>query len=298
LRFASGATLKHMVSGRTEALADPDDITDLNGSIYVAFQNGVGPQGQASTTGNLDSTVVELNAAGAAVHYRYDKSPLPHGGGTDAVSIDGGMILISASAPGTSGAAAPQAGDPAVYRVTFDAATQIASVKPLFFDEDFAQEANLTSPQYGQMEHLYLTDPDSNEVVPSFAARFGGDLMLTSQGDEEQIFVSGAGTAHQALSVLQLSASVDDTAWPANATGSLYAVSTGLDTIERVSGRFTRGAPVVSITPCDESSAPATCPGPGYAPSSLGRLNPRTGLITSLHVSGPPVRPQGLLFLP
>lgn len=339
--FANGATLSHVVAGHAEALSDPDDITTLAGSIYVAFQNGVGPQGQASTTGNRDSTVVELSAAGAvikqwelvgkcdgltadpnldeviatinedansslyliapgasAVHYHYNKGGLAHGGGTDAISIYRGVILISASAPGTTGAAAPQATYPAVYRVLLDGATQTAAVKPLFFDEDFAVEANPTSPQYGQMEHLYLTDPDSNEVVPSFASRFAGDFMLTSQGDEEQIFVSGAGGPHQKLSVLQLSASVDDTAWPSDGTGALYAVSTDLDTIDSVTGPFTIGAPIVAVTPCDENSAPATCPGPGYPTNYLGRLNPITGVISRLPVSGASVRPQGLLFMP
>jgi hypothetical protein len=38
-----------------------------------------------------------------------------------------------------------------------------------------------------------LTDPDSSEDVPFFAPRFAGDFMLTSQGDQEQVFVSDAG---------------------------------------------------------------------------------------------------------
>ena len=48
----------------TEPLADPDDITLLGDDIFVGFQNGVGPQGQASTDGNLDSTVVEFTLNG------------------------------------------------------------------------------------------------------------------------------------------------------------------------------------------------------------------------------------------
>ena len=116
--------------------SDPDDITLLGNDIFVGFQNGVGPQGQASSDGNLDSTVVELKLngdpiaqwdvqgktdgvtadqqtgnviatvnedansslytidpdapAGAQVtHYNYNE-PLPHMGGTDAISIDRG----------------------------------------------------------------------------------------------------------------------------------------------------------------------------------------------------------------
>jgi hypothetical protein len=43
---------------------------------------------------------------GQVTHYAYNKA-LPHHGGTDAISFYHGMMLISASAPGTTGAAAP-----------------------------------------------------------------------------------------------------------------------------------------------------------------------------------------------
>ena len=185
----SGSTLSHTFTPQggapaTEALSDPDDITLLGDYIFVGFQNGVGPQGQPSTDGNLDSTVVELKMngdpvaqwdvqgktdgvtadpqtgdviatvnedansslytidptapAGAQVtHYNYNE-PLPHFGGTDAISIYRGQILISASAPGTTGAAAPQKTYPAVYSAVLDAADNTATVTPLFFDEDSA----------------------------------------------------------------------------------------------------------------------------------------------------------------
>jgi hypothetical protein len=68
-------------------------------------------------------------------HYRYNE-PLPHRGGTDAISIYHGQVLVSASAPGTTGAPAPQPAYPAAYRVTFDRATRVAVISPLFFDED------------------------------------------------------------------------------------------------------------------------------------------------------------------
>ncbi len=264
----SGSTLNHTYTPQggapaTEALSDPDDITLLGDDIFVGFQNGVGPQGQPSSDGNLDSTVVELKMngdpvaqwdvqgktdgvtadpqagdviatvnedansslytidptapAGAQVtHYNYNE-PLPHFGGTDAISIYRGQILISASAPGTTGAAAPQKTYPAVYSAVLDAADNTATVTPLFFDEDSATVVNAGS-SYGHTTTLGLTDPDSNEVVPP-GARFGGDFMLTSQGDQEQIYVRNAGTRRQSLSVLSLSQSVDDTAWPTSSRG-------------------------------------------------------------------------------
>ena len=47
-----------------EALTKPDDITMLGGDLFTGFQNGVGPQGQASTDGNRDSTIVEFTPSG------------------------------------------------------------------------------------------------------------------------------------------------------------------------------------------------------------------------------------------
>lgn len=151
----------------------------------MCFQNGVGPQGEVSPSGNLDSTIVELKMNGDPVaqwdvlgktdgltadpqtglliatvnedansslytidpsggqiqHYAYN-GPLPHNGGTDAISVHHGQLLISASAPGTSGASAPQPSYPAVYSVQLDAATLVATVTPLFFDESTAMVAN------------------------------------------------------------------------------------------------------------------------------------------------------------
>jgi hypothetical protein len=139
---------------KTEPLSSPDDITVLGHDLFTTFQNGVGPQGQPSTSGNTDSTIVEFTASGhvilqwdlhgkcdgltayptrgyviatvnedanssiytitpgarrghQVVHYRYNEA-LPHFGGTDAISIYDGSVLVSASAPGTTGAEAPQ----------------------------------------------------------------------------------------------------------------------------------------------------------------------------------------------
>lgn len=60
--------------------------------------------------------------AGQVRHYTFS-APLPSKGGTDAISVFHGLVLISASAPGTTGAAAPQSSYPAVYQVTFHPVT-------------------------------------------------------------------------------------------------------------------------------------------------------------------------------
>ena len=65
--FASRATVVHGTPKGKQTISNPDDITSLDSGIFVGFQNGIGPQGQASTTGNRDSTIVEFNLGGHAV---------------------------------------------------------------------------------------------------------------------------------------------------------------------------------------------------------------------------------------
>jgi hypothetical protein len=148
----------------------------------------------------------------------YNES-LPGNGGTDAIEIYHGMILISAFAPGTTGAAAPQANYPAVYRVVFNSATDVATVHALFNDEDSATVANRDSSQFGQSVPLALTDPDSNEDVPYHALRFAGDVMLTSQADMQQIFVHDAGTPRQRPGVRAAGNAVPAPVAPLSAAG-------------------------------------------------------------------------------
>jgi hypothetical protein len=337
--FATGDGIMHMTPSGSEQIAQPDDITQLGNHIYVGFQNGVGPQGQASATGNHDSTIVEFDLRGRPVnewdvagkcdgltadpllgrviatvnedansslylidprngarHFEYS-APLASSGGTDAITIYRGLVLISASAPGTNGAAAPQPTYPAVYEAAFDFSTGVVTLEPLFFGEDHATLANVNSPQFGTPQQLALTDPDSNERVPWYADRFAGDFMLTSQGDQEQIFVRHAGQPDQSLSVLQLSSSVDDTAWPTGPSGALLTTDNSNNTVNEITGPFRRGSVFVADTPCDENSAPSTCPAPGFPANYLGELNPYTGQITEVDLSGPAVEPQGMLFL-
>ena len=231
---------------------------------------------------------------GGVQHYAYNE-PLPHNGGTDAISVWNGRLYISASAPGTTGMLpAPQPTFPAVYAVTLDAADSVATVSPLFYDEDPAVVANVGTPQSGRVVNLALTDPDSNEIVPPDGPRFAGDFMLTSQGDQQQIFVS---PQDHRLSVVNLSQSVDDTAWPDQGHGTLFATDSTYDAIVAVTGDFPDG-PVVAATPCGANSAPAMCPAPpAYPANYLASLNPWTGRVTALTVGGVPFVPQGgLLF--
>jgi hypothetical protein len=327
-------TLKHSFqpNGKgammTESLAQPDDIVTLGGNLYVGFQNGVGSQGEASASGNLDSTLGEFTPAGSLVkqwdvkgkidgmgadsatgqvivtvnedsnsslytvsggtvtHYTYTPS-LPHLGGTDAVAVDNGKILISASAPGTSGKAPASA--PAVYTVTLNAGTKTAKVAPLF-----AGNATATVVNTGKKTTLALTDPDSNGVVPSSSPEFAGDFMLNSQGDLELIF---SGVSGQNLQVLKVAQSVDDIAWATSDTGSLYTTDSAANTVDVLTGTFTPGTVYTAVTPCNANSAPSTCPAPGYSANYLGTINLKTGKIGKVAVNGP-VTPKGMIFVP
>jgi hypothetical protein len=249
-------------------------------------------------TGDVIATVNEDRysslydiTGGTVVHYRYN-TVLPHHGGTDAISFYKGQMLISASAPGTTGAAAPNAAYPAVYVVTLNPATHVATVKPYFGDEASARQANL-HPDLGAGTKLALTDPDSSEIVPSSAPRFRGDFMLNSQGDLELIFSS----APSSLWVLKLSQSIDDTAWATSWGSTLYATDNGADTVDAVDSHlFWPGIALVAVTPCNANSAPATCPAPGYPANYLGRLDMFTGQITRVALRGV-LHPQGLIFV-
>lgn len=347
-QIASGAQLSHTFTPAgsstpvSEHLTKPDDITVLGDHLFAGFQNGVGSQGEPSSDGNTDSTVVEFTLSGKAVrqwdirgkndglgadparhqlvatvneddnsslytidpdaeqagqvqHYSYDK-PLPHNGGTDAVVPYRGHLLISASAPGTTGPAAPNAAYPAVYAVTLDPGDHVATVEPVFSDEASATVAN-SGAQRGKTVSLGLTDPDSNAAVPVSAPRFGGDFELTSQGDLQQIYVQDAGHQGQKLSLLNLSQSVDDTAWITYRGGRLYATDNGAGTVDTVTGDFRAGTAFTAVTPCNANSAPSTCPAPpAYPANYLGTINLSTGQVSSVPVTGPALHPQGLIF--
>lgn len=219
-------------------------------------------------------------------HYAYSPSPLPHGGGTDAVSVYHGRILISASAPADSTQAA-------LYAVTLHPMTGTASATSVFSDN-----ATATSATTGQSTTLALSDPDSNTVVPGSSPRFRGDFMLDSQGDLQQLYVHDAGGAGQSLTVLGLTQSVDDTAFTTARTGALYVTDSTNDVVSAVHGRFEPGDAFVAVTPCNANNAPSTCPAAGFPANYLGRLDLSTGTVSAVTTTGAPLVPHGMLFFP
>jgi hypothetical protein len=246
--------------------------------------------GQVIATVNEDAnSSLYAVSSGTVTHYTYTPA-LPHLGGTDAVQVYDGKILISASAPGTSGKAPASA--PAVFAVTLNAGAKTAAVAPFFADN--ATATGVDAANAGKKVTLALTDPDSNGVVPSMSPAFAGDFMLNSQGDRELIFSASSG---QSLKVLKISNSVDDTAWATSATGTLYTTDSSANTIDAITGPFTPGTAYTAVTPCNANSAPTNCPAPGYPANSLGTINLTTGAVDNVAVIGP-VNPKGLIFIP
>ena len=247
--------------------------------------------GQVIATVNEDSKSSLYTVSGGTVtHYTYAPSSLPNMGGTDAVAVLNGKILISASAPGTSGKA--KASAPAVFAVTLNAGAKTAAVAPFFADN--ATVTGVDAPNAGKKVTLALTDPDSNGVVPSSSPDFAGDFVLDAQGDQELIF---SGASGQNLQVLKIPTPVDDIAWATSASGTLYTTDSGANTVDAITGSFTPGTLYAAVTPCNANSAPTNCPAPGFPANSLGTINLKPGAIGKGAVIGRGT-PTGLIFAP
>ena len=334
----SGSSLSRDVDGSSEPLTKPDDIAFLGGKLFVGFQNGVGSQGEPTSSGNSASTLVELTRGGHVVrqwdltgkidglgadqasrriaasvnedgnsslytvdpsapssnqvtHYLYSQNPLPHGGGTDAVTFRGGKMFVSASAPTV-------ADGPAVYEVSLHQPTSPGGTGVAETSTVFSDNANAIPANQGAPSQLALTDPDSNTRVPPDAPRFAGDFILDSQGDQEQIYVSHPATVHQSLSVLQLSQAVDDTSFVTSDEGVLFVTDSRNDSVDAVTGHFHVGDALAGVTPCGSNSAPSVCPAAGFPANYLGIIDLNTGAVSPLTVAGASLTPQGgLVFV-
>ncbi len=298
------------------------------------FQNNLGADGTASPSGNLSSTVVEFMPGGNVLgqwditghadglaadngrrrvivtvnedansslytidpnapaarqvqHFSYSPSVLAHGGGTDAVSIFDGQLLVSASSPTV-------AGGPALFEADLHDGT--AYLTPVFSDAADASIANIAS--LGQPTTLALTDPDSNEVVPFSSPRFGGDFVLDSQGDEQQIYLRNGGWGGTPdLRVLNLSQSINDTAWATDPRGTLYVSDKSASDVVAVHGFFSPGTAFVAVTPCSADVPASTCSG-GLPTNYLGTLDLFTGTVAPVMLpTGTNLQPEGLLFV-
>ncbi len=331
-------------------LNKPDDIVRMGGDLFVAFQNGVGSNGEPAPKGNPDSgntesSLLQLTRSGGLVrqwdltgkidglgvdpatksvvatvnedgnssiytvdpsapgsgttHYCYNKRLLPHGGGTDDVSFHDGKLIVSASNPSAADGPAVYAArlEPHVHPTNCPAGTAHATGTAVLTN-GFSDSSTATPADPGAPSKLALTDPDSSTVVPGSAPRFGGSFMLDSQGDDEQIYTNDPVAASPHLNVLQLSRSVDDTAFVTSKDGALYATDPSNNSLDRIRGPFQVGQAFVAVTPCNDNKAPqppSPCPAKGFPANSLGQLDMTNGHVTSVSTA---LQPVGMIFAP
>jgi hypothetical protein len=327
-RGAAGDSLtaRTVLAGAGHGWSSPDDLTSIGKDLFVSFQNGV-PSTGGSTGTPTQSTIVKFrldgtieqtwqltekcdgltadpqhdrviatvnedgnsslytlpaDANGAPQHYAYDANPLPHGGGTDSITIYHGQIYVAASAPA--------AGGPALYRITLHDGVAHLAAAP-FYDTSTATVANAGGKN--AVVNLALTDPDSSTVVPEESPRFANDFMLDAQGDQQAIFASHLGTDEQQLQVLNLSQSVDDTAFATSDGGALVTTDSNADSVVVITGAFTPGTAYTSVTPGNANNAP-----PAPAPNYLGSINLTTGTVNPQATSGQAFTPHALIYLP
>jgi hypothetical protein len=232
--------------------------------------------------GNSSLYSLPVSGGDAASHYAYDASPLPHGGGTDSITIDHGTTYVAASAPVSGG--------PALYQITLRRGIAHLAAAP-FYDSSSATVANAGSE--GALVNLALTDPDSSTVVPRQSRRFAGDFMLDSQGDQQAIFASHLGGQDQRLQVLKLSQSIDDTAFPTGDHGALLTTDSTANSVVLITGALKVGTAYAAVTPGNANSAGSNPP-----PNYLGTIDLNTGTINPVPTAGQPFTPHALIYLP
>lgn len=209
------------------ALNKPDDIVQLGGKIYVAFQNGVGPKGESSESGITNSTVIEYSHTGRVVN-QWSLT-----GRVDGMGADRFRHLIYATVNEDANSSFyvidPKEGPPAQLRhLTYNDPSGaitggtdavivcpngnilISSSNPAALESNVVATAVVDSPSPGLVTvgktfaanlagvsnanipgtttTLALTDPDSNAIVPAASPRFAGQFMLDSQADGQLIF--------------------------------------------------------------------------------------------------------------
>lgn len=294
----------------------PDDITRLGKNIYVAYQNGVGPAGEASpTTGATASTIQQYSLTGTP------EASWSIPGHVDGLGADEShqrlLITTNEDANSSFHTLAPSAREnavknyayiglthgggtdsvvinhgqilisasnpttpagPAVYEATLSGST--ARLTPVFTDTATATLANGTGA--GATSTLALTDPDSSTIVPAQSPRFGNEFLLDSQGDQQLIFADHVDTPKQHLQVLNLPLPVNDTAFATTWARTLWVTDPTTDTVNAITGPFHPGDAISAVTP-------------NSGTTSLATLNLTTGTLTPIPQLAA-IHPEGLLF--
>ena len=243
----------------------PDSLATVGGNVFVGYGNGGAPDG----SGGAMSTIAEYSAKGALLGtvavtghndgLRYDAatgqlwaiqnedgnpnlvlinpatltaaaplsfSATPHGGGYDDVAFGQNGAYISASAPTASPNTAP-----AIVSATISGG--VVNVTGVLNGD-----ATATVINGGGTTKLNLQDPDSLTFAPN------GALVLDSQSDQQLVFVNGLANPSQAVSVLNLPSTVDDTAFAAGGRQRMLFTDRGSGIVYELTGVFGAGQAV------------------------------------------------------
>ena len=324
---------KTFVAAPPPGATGPDDITSLavpgvdNGRlmIWVAYQNGINPDGTPGTPGGpTQSTVAGYDAttgtpvATIAVTGKVDGLTADPVGKSliatvnedlnsafNLIQLPGGAVTTYQYSPspavsgngGTDSIAVrgsqifvvhSNPGDtmqPAEYQVTLDSSVHTAFLTPVFYDNDTATDA-VTRMQVT----LALTDPDTNSFMPADSPRFPGQLATISQGDGKIIFASHLQFSPK-LTVLSLTDNVAGNVPPIDGMAVATAERGTLYVVDASAGTITalstRGWPAGTVFVGEPSD---------NGNPLIGTLNLFTGKITPLgNTFG---SPKGLLFIP
>lgn len=301
-------------------LTHPDDITRLNGNIFVSYQNNANADG---TPAGAQSTVVEFAADGAVLNQwnltgRCDGLTADPQGQQVLATINedansslaviqptadsGNQVRLLTYSPdpatvsggGTDAltildgaiyvSASNPSGNtvPAIYRLTLPRHGSTAYLEPVFADNAEATQGNTGT---SGTTTLNLTDPDSNAAVPASSPRFAHALVLDSQADSQLVFASHPGTPEQSLTLLNLAGGpqVDDVRWADASGGDLYVVDQQANQIWVISGPFAAGAAYASV--------PSGSPMAG----TIGRVDLSSGSVTPFATGL--TSPKGLLYV-
>jgi phospholipase C len=258
LTIAQGYNASVFAAGPAGA-TQPDSITVDGLNVYVGYQNGAAKDGSSGSStiaqftmapatspnngtkghwavsqtwtlpGHIDGLKVDPNTHRIWALENEDANPrlfvidpvnntvteysiasVNHGGGFDDIAFSGGNVYLTASNPTNT---TPNT-DPAVVQVTLSGTT--AMTTPILNGNAMATDVTT-----GKQVTLNLTDPDSMTTAPN------GDLILTSQADNELVDIHNPGTAGQTVQLLPLSdanknpVSVDDTLLNPGAVGEM-----------------------------------------------------------------------------
>jgi hypothetical protein len=287
--------------------SQPDSIAVDGGNVYVGFGDGVAKDGSDGKS----STVVQFNTAGDVVQTfsvpghndglkvdpethllwalqnedgnpnlvvinpatgtetKYTFGPVANGGGFDDITFLHGKVYLSESNPANNPNTAP-----AVVQATLSGT--MVNVSPVLFGDAPAVNAVTKQPVT-----LNLQDPDSMTASPS------GNLVMTSQADDEIVIIKHPDKSNQSVNLLPLidpannPVSVDDTLFRRGAAGEVLFTDLSAGIIYALTGPPLKAGLALSAAPDN---------------GQLGTLDFDTGVFTPI-ITGLG-SPRGLAILP